>query len=540
MNIYFIDYENTKVHGLCGLEKLGRFDKVIIFYSENAQSITIECMKSINATKAKVQLEQAEIGRHDFLDFQLSSYLGYMVKKHPHSNFFIVSEDKGYECLTDFWKKKGVTVNLIPNIANKAKDTAESKPTPSANKNTVSSTAKQKKKKNTPSANKPNKSAKKSGAQNTAKKPERQISEPKERQSTLSAPSNLKAADNPKPVIKNTAPQINPKPKEEAKPEIKSEIKPEVKSEIKSEIRSKVSSTILPQLAPKAETKTEISAEPKEEVKTAAVPETPKAKEEPKKKTDKEQTEQTPVICAYARLTPPTKKETPTQVAEESAEASEISTVSEVALREIKEETTSLATVSENTDIVLADNRTEITEIPLDDTEKTEIGSLSEEIVSDAPTEDDSVPSENAEKAENTDDDIFAKVSLLIKDKDEAKTVSEILLENDDKMSVHNALQQEYGIRSKEIYNKIKLLIPPKAEKSAPEPTYNRDEYARYYRKVLEIMHNPNDAKTVTELIVTSNSKKILHENLQKEYGTESNTRAGEIYHLIKPIYEQN
>lgn len=153
---------------------------------------------------------------------------------------------------------------------------------------------------------------------------------------------------------------------------------------------------------------------------------------------------------------------------------------------------------------------------------------------------DDTVSSESAEKTENTDDDIFAKVSMLIKDKDEAKTVSEILLENDDKMSVHNALQQEYGIRSKEIYNKIKLLIPPKDEKSAPEPTYNRDEYAKYYRKVLEIMHNPNDAKTVTELIVTSKSKKILHENLQKEYGTESNTRAGEIYHLIKPIYEQN
>ncbi len=531
MNIYFIDYENTKVHGLCGLEKLGRFDKVIIFYSENAQSITIECMKSINATKAKVQLEQAEIGRHDFLDFQLSSYLGYMVKKHPHSNFFIVSEDKGYECLMDFWKKKGVTVNLIPNIANKARDTAESKPTPSANKSTVSSTAKQKKKKNLPSANKPNKSAKKSRAQNTAKKPNRQTDEPKKKQNFFSAPSNPKKTDNLKTVTKNTAPQsdllksqITKKTKEEAKPEIKSEIK----------------SPILPQLAPKAETKAEVSAEPKEEAKTAIVPETPKAKEEPKKETKKEQAEQAPVICAYARLTPPTKKETPTQAAEESAEASEISTVSEVALREIKEETTSLATVSENTDIVLADNRTEITEIPLDDTEKTKIGSLSEEIVSDAPTEDDSVPSENAEKAENTDDDIFAKVSLLIKDKDEAKTVSEILLENDDKMSVHNTLQQEYGIRSKEIYNKIKPLIPPKDEKSAPEPTYNRDEYAKYYRKVLEIMHNPNDAKTITELIVTSKSKKILHENLQKEYGTESNTRAGEIYHLIKPIYEQN
>ncbi len=534
MNIYFIDYENTKVHGLLGLEKLGRFDKVIIFYSENAQSITIECMKSINATKAKVQLEQAEIGRHDFLDFQLSSYLGYMVKKHPHSNFFIVSEDKGYECLTDFWKKKGVTVNLIPNIANKAKDTAESKPTPSANKNTVSSTAKQKKK-NTPSANKPNKSAKKSGYQSTAKKPNRQTDEPKKKQNFFSAPSNPKKTDNLKTVTKNTAPQsdlhksqITPKPKEETKPEIKSEIK------------SKVSSTILPQLDPKAETKTEISAEPKEEVKTAAVPETPKIKEEPKKETKKEQAEQAPVICAYARLTPPTKKETPKPAAEETAEASEISTVSEVALREIKEETTSLATVSDSTDIVVADNHTEITEISLDDAEKTEIEAVSEEIVSATTTMDDSVSSESAEKAENTDDDIFAKVSLLIKDKDEAKTVSEILLENDDKMSVHNALQQEYGIRSKEIYNKIKLLIPPKDEKSAPEPTYNRDEYARYYRKVLEIMHNPNDAKTVTELIVTSNSKKILHENLQKEYGTESNTRAGEIYHLIKPIYEQN
>ena len=121
MNIYFIDYENTKLHGLYGIEKLGRFDKVIIFYSENAQSITIDCMKSINDTKAKVTLEHAEIGRHDFLDFQLSSYLGYMVRKHSFADFFIVSADKGYECLESFWKNKGVNVSLFRTSQTKRK-----------------------------------------------------------------------------------------------------------------------------------------------------------------------------------------------------------------------------------------------------------------------------------------------------------------------------------------------------------------------------------------------------------------------------------
>lgn len=117
MNIYLIDYENTNGHGLYGLEKLGMFDKVFIFYTKNANSLHFEHMEAINKAKANVKLMLVEAGRENSLDFQLSSFLGFQISKHPFADFFVVTRDKGYTCLEGFWKENNRNVKILPNIA---------------------------------------------------------------------------------------------------------------------------------------------------------------------------------------------------------------------------------------------------------------------------------------------------------------------------------------------------------------------------------------------------------------------------------------
>ncbi len=430
MNIYFIDYENTKLHGLYGIEKLGRFDKVIIFYSENAQSITIDCMKSINDTKAKVTLEHAEIGRHDFLDFQLSSYLGYMVRKHSFADFFIVSADKGYECLESFWKNKGVNVKLIPNIANEEeKPTVESKPT--KNEKAVSS-------KTNKAAPKTKKSGNKSDSVPTPPKAKVQLSKKSGTASKKNLPSAMKQTKENKSEIKN-------------KPEIKQDTLPKAK----------------PTPSPVAE-----------------------------KQTEKSQT-----VSLYAKLDAPTAKQK-----EEPKKAEKTS----VALAEIKPKSTSLATVKKEPSTALAKTA-------------------------------DSAKKSTAKNSEN--DKAFDNLVSILGDRKKAETVDNILAKTTDKAEVHNLLQQIYGAKTKEVYDKILPLLTskpssPTKEKNAPG-TYSSETYARYYRRVLELVHNANEAKTVTEIILTSGDKNRVHTRLQQRLNNGSNTRASEIYWLIKPILNE-
>lgn len=47
------------------------------------------------------------------MDFQLSSYLGYLIAKNPEDKYYIVSKDKGYDVLCLFWQKfKNLNIQL--------------------------------------------------------------------------------------------------------------------------------------------------------------------------------------------------------------------------------------------------------------------------------------------------------------------------------------------------------------------------------------------------------------------------------------------
>lgn len=103
MKIFLIDFENVKSKGLTGIDQLEADDTVIIMYSENSDTISFEMHQKVMTCKADVEYFKVHVGGKNALDFQLSSLLGYIVARGEHSHIFIISNDRGFDFLHDFW-----------------------------------------------------------------------------------------------------------------------------------------------------------------------------------------------------------------------------------------------------------------------------------------------------------------------------------------------------------------------------------------------------------------------------------------------------
>ena len=111
MNYYLIDYENVRNDGLKDLTKLSSDDCINIFYSEQCKNISLDVISNIRSKNAILNCYKVKIGTKNALDFQLASHLGYLIgKSNPNDRFYIVSNDKGFECLCDYWKELNISV----------------------------------------------------------------------------------------------------------------------------------------------------------------------------------------------------------------------------------------------------------------------------------------------------------------------------------------------------------------------------------------------------------------------------------------------
>lgn len=118
---YLVDYENVHKKGLYGIDELEKTDNVIIFYSPNADKLPFSLHSQIIETKAKITCFEVDTVGKNALDFQLSSYIGYIVGKHSKCMCYIISKDSGYENVCNFWRKYGKKICLIPDISQSKK-----------------------------------------------------------------------------------------------------------------------------------------------------------------------------------------------------------------------------------------------------------------------------------------------------------------------------------------------------------------------------------------------------------------------------------
>ena len=87
MAFYLVDYENVNTEGLQGVEQLTAADEVIIFYSEHADRLTFDLHRRLNESKAQIHYFKVGACKKNALDFQLVSYLGYLIAQNSGQSF---------------------------------------------------------------------------------------------------------------------------------------------------------------------------------------------------------------------------------------------------------------------------------------------------------------------------------------------------------------------------------------------------------------------------------------------------------------------
>lgn len=119
MKYFLIDYENVNAHGLNGISGLSSEDAVIIFYSENADTMSFELHRRLNESKAEISFEKVITGSKNALDFQLCGYLGFLIGQNSNvaTTYYIVSADQEYTVFSIYWNRRKIDVSLIPDIA---------------------------------------------------------------------------------------------------------------------------------------------------------------------------------------------------------------------------------------------------------------------------------------------------------------------------------------------------------------------------------------------------------------------------------------
>lgn len=95
-------------------------DRVEIFYSDRCKAISLEIIEQLTQRGIGVGAYGVATGAKNALDFQLSTFLGYMVATDWTASFVIVSKDTGFDKVVDFWKNKNVNVSRVDSTSSQS------------------------------------------------------------------------------------------------------------------------------------------------------------------------------------------------------------------------------------------------------------------------------------------------------------------------------------------------------------------------------------------------------------------------------------
>ncbi len=124
--IFLVDTENVNVGALVGASKLSEEDMIILFVTQRTtvHQFTENNIKSLN-TKANVLKINVITGTKNSLDFQLVSYLGFVIGEHrgQDNDYYIVSKDKGFLSAINILQNcTNTSIQLIESISILDKD----------------------------------------------------------------------------------------------------------------------------------------------------------------------------------------------------------------------------------------------------------------------------------------------------------------------------------------------------------------------------------------------------------------------------------
>ncbi|MDE6036617.1 MAG: hypothetical protein K2G36_12005 [Ruminococcus sp.] len=115
-NYFFIDYESVHQNGMNGIEKLTENDKVIIFYTPANETLSFALYKKMISSDAVIELYRVQNGGKNAVNFQVCTFIGYILGNIPEAECHIISNDTSYEYVLNFWKERNTEISMSSDI----------------------------------------------------------------------------------------------------------------------------------------------------------------------------------------------------------------------------------------------------------------------------------------------------------------------------------------------------------------------------------------------------------------------------------------
>lgn len=107
--IYLVDTENVGSTWKELLPAKANADQILLFFTDNSPYVSYNDLQLILQYPNQFEMIKCNPGKNG-LDFQLVSYLGYLLKTASKSNYIIVSNDCGFDAVVKFWQDRGMSV----------------------------------------------------------------------------------------------------------------------------------------------------------------------------------------------------------------------------------------------------------------------------------------------------------------------------------------------------------------------------------------------------------------------------------------------
>ncbi|MCC8050116.1 MAG: PIN domain-containing protein [Clostridiales bacterium] len=110
---FLVDYENVREAGLDGVEHLYDTDAITIFYSAVCEKISKRFMGFILQSGCSFQVVRLKRTGKNALDFYIVSMIGALFGAGFAGKVVVVSKDKGYAAMKDYWMSCGIPSERI-------------------------------------------------------------------------------------------------------------------------------------------------------------------------------------------------------------------------------------------------------------------------------------------------------------------------------------------------------------------------------------------------------------------------------------------
>ena len=116
MRHFFIDLENVRSYGLEGVLLLKPEDMVYVFYSDNANTLTIPTIESLNESPATVKYIKTNYTGANAMDFQIVTLLGATIERDKTGSFYIISHDNGFKSAVRFCEGYFTAYDIVTGV----------------------------------------------------------------------------------------------------------------------------------------------------------------------------------------------------------------------------------------------------------------------------------------------------------------------------------------------------------------------------------------------------------------------------------------